>query len=333
MQSLKLRDFLILIIFVCALSFVPAFGLSRYVLGQMTLFVLWAAVVSQWNLVFGVAGILSIGHMALFAMGGYATALMGLYFDMSLWWTLPVAALAGLIISLVMAFATFRLRGAYVVVVTLAIAMTLYQLLVTDVACFRQTQSVCYSFTGGARGLSRFGDFGFRDLLGYRNVALGNYYLSLVMLALSMLVAIVVYYSQYGQAFKAMRDNEVCAASRGIEIRKYQAIVFSVSGFFTGLLGGVYAGVIGTFGPQVLELPTLLFLLSMMVVGGRGTVWGPVVGTVVLALVDEAFRDLAAWRNTAYAVVLSIILLTLPAGLMGGFVSLRTWVKSTKKEG
>ena len=80
-------------------------------------------------------------------------------------------------------------------------------------------------------------------------------------------------------------------------------------------------------------MPTLLFLLSMMVVGGRGTIWGPVVGTIVLALIDEGFRDLAAWRNTAYAAVLSIILLTLPEGLMGGFASLRKWALSPRKEG
>lgn len=322
----KTRDLIVLGLLIAALCMLPLLGLSRYVMGQVTLFILWAAVVAQWNLVFGVAGILSIGHMALFAVGGYATALMGLYFNVSLWVTLPFAALAGLAMSLIMAFSTFRLRGAYVVVVTLAIAMTVYQLLVTDVACFRQTQTVCYSFSGGARGVTRFGDFGFRELLGYKFIATGNYFLALVMLSLSMLVAILIFYSPYGQAFKAMRDNEVCAASRGIEIRKYQAIVFAVSGLFTGLTGGVYAGVLGTFGPQVLELPTLLFLLSMMVVGGRGTIWGPIIGTAALAFVDEAFRDLAAWRNTAYAAVLMLILLTLPEGLFGGIASL--WNKA-----
>ncbi len=318
----KRRDLFGLALLIAAMCILPYFGLSRYVTGQVTLFVLWGAVVVQWNLVFGVAGILSIGHMALFAVGGYATALMGLYLDISLWFTLPIAALAGLIMSLIMAFSTFRLRGAYVVVVTLAIAMTLYQLLVTDVACFRQTQTVCYSFSGGARGISRYGDFGFRELLGYKFIATGNYYLALAVLTLSMIVAVLVFYSPYGQAFKAMRDNEVCAASRGIEIRKYQTIVFAVSGIFTGLTGGIYAGVIGTFGPQVLELPILLFLLSMMVVGGRGTIWGPIVGTAALAFVDEAFRDLAAWRNTAYAGVLMLILLTLPEGLSGGISNL-----------
>ena len=330
-SSLRNRDLCLLALMVAGLCLLPILGPSRYVLGQVTLFILWAAVVAQWNLVFGVAGILSIGHMALFAVGGYATALLGLYFDLSLWLTLPAAALAGLLMSLVMAFSTLRLRGAYVVVVTLAIAMTLYQLIVTDVACFRQTQTVCYSFSGGARGVSRYGDFGFRELLGYKFIAMGNFYLSLAMLALSMLVAIIVYYSPYGQAFKAMRDNEVCAAARGIEIRKYQLIVFAVAGLFTGLTGGVYAGVIGTFGPQVLELPTLLFLLSMLIVGGRGTIWGPIVGTAVLALIDEGFRDLAAWRNTAYAAVLTLILLALPGGLVGGLASLARRISAPQK--
>lgn len=327
--SARNRDLLTLALLVAALCMLPMLGLGRYVLGQATLFILLGSVVVQWNLVFGVAGILSIGHLALFAVGGYATSLMGLYLGVPLWLTLPVAALAGLAMSLIMAVSTFRLRGAYVVVVTLAIAMTLYQLIVTDVACFRQTQSVCYSFSGGARGISRFGDFGFRELLGYKFIAFGNYYLSLAMLALSMLVAVLVFYSPYGQAFKAMRDNEVCASARGIEIRKYQAVVFAVSGVFTGLTGGIYAGVIGTFGPQVLELPMLLFLLSMMVVGGRGTIWGPVIGTAILALVDEGFRDFAAWRNTAYAVVLMVILVTLPEGLFGGLQTLMRRVRSS----
>lgn len=316
------RDVILLVVLAACLCLVPLLGTSRYVLGQVTLFILFASVVTQWNLVFGVAGILSIGHLALFAVGGYATALLGLYFEMSLWATLPFAALAGFLMSLLMGFSTLRLRGAYVVVVTLAVAMTLYQLIVTDVGCFRQTQTVCYSFSGGSRGLSRYGDFGFRELLGYKNIALGNYYLSLVMLVISTLVAIVVVYSPYGHAFKAMRDNEVCASARGVEVRKYQLTVFAVAGIFTGLTGGIYAGVIGTFGPQVLELPTLLFLLSMMIVGGRGTVWGPVIGTAALALIDEAFRDFAAWRNTAYAAVLILIMLTLPNGLVGGLKSL-----------
>ncbi|MGE0517292.1 MAG: branched-chain amino acid ABC transporter permease, partial [Hyphomicrobiaceae bacterium] len=225
--------------------------------------------------------------------------------------------LAGLLVSLLMGLATLRLRGAYVVVVTLAVAMVMYQLIVTDVECFRKTETVCYSLTGGSRGLARFGDFGFVQLVGYKLAASANYILALVCLLLGTLFAILIVHSPYGRAFQAMRDNEVCAASRGIDVKKYQLVVFAAAGFFTGLAGGVYAGTMKTFGPQVLELPTLLFLLSMMIVGGRGRIWGPILGTIALAFVDEFFRDMAQWRNTSYAIVLMIILILMPEGIAG----------------
>lgn len=315
-DRLRKDSFAAVVVFT-GLAVLPLAAPSSYVLGQATLFLIWAAVVTQWNLVLGVAGILSIGQMALFAAGGYAVALLGLYFSISPWWSLPIAGLAGMAVSLLMGSATLRLRGAYVVVVTLAIAMVMYQLIVTDVECFRKLEIACYSLTGGARGLAHFGDFGFTKLFGYKLVATADYFLALTCLALGTLFAIVVVHSPYGRAFQAMRDNEVCAAARGIGVAKYQLIVFAAAGFFTGLAGGVYAGVMKTFGPQVLELPTLLFLLSMMVVGGRGRVWGPILGTIALAFVDESFRDLAQWRNTSYALVLIIILLFMPEGLAG----------------
>lgn len=311
------RDLLIAATGFVLLALLPVFSSGSYFLGQLTLFLIWAAVVTQWNLVLGISGILSIGHMALFAAGGYVVALMGVYLHVSLWVGLPVAGLAGLAVSLLMGLATLRLRGAYVVVVTLAIAMVMYQLIVTDVACYLKTDTVCYSFSGGARGLSRYGSFGFKELLGYKFIAVGNYLVAVATLLIGTVFAIVVVHSPYGRAFQALRDNEVCAAARGIDVKKYQLIVFAASGFFTGIVGGVYAGTMGTFGPSVLELPTLLFLLSIMVVGGRGTIWGPILGTVALALVDEAFSGMAEWQNTSYALVLIVILLTMPEGLAG----------------
>jgi branched-chain amino acid transport system permease protein len=230
---------------------------------------------------------------------------------------LPLAGVSGVTVSLLMGLTTLRLRGAYVVVVTLCCATAMYQLIVTDVACFRKLETVCYSLTGGARGLARFGDFGFAQLIGYQFAATGNYLLAVACLLLGTMFATVIVHSPYGKAFQAMRDSEVCAAARGIVVAKYQLIVFAAAGFFTGIAGGVYAGTMKTFGPQVLELPTLLFLLSMMIVGGRGKVWGPILGTAVLAFLDEFFRDLAQWRNASYAMVLILILIAMPGGIAG----------------
>jgi branched-chain amino acid transport system permease protein len=310
------------IAFFGAMAILPFLGFNSYILGQATIFLIWAAVATQWNLVIGVAGILSIGQMALFSAGGYAVALCGLYLGLSPWATLPLAGLAGFVVSLVMGLATLRLRGPYVVVVTLAIAVAMYQIIVTDVECFRRTATVCYSFTGGARGLSRYGDFGFAALVGYANVGAGNYLLCLVNLAIGTICAIAIVNSPYGRAFQAMRDNEICAACRGIDVSKYQLIIFALSGLLTGVTGGVYAGVLKTFGPQVLELPVLLFVLTMIVIGGRGTIAGPIIGAIVVAIGDESLRGIAEWRNTGFAIALAATLMLAPDGLSGRLTSL-----------
>jgi branched-chain amino acid transport system permease protein len=326
------RDYRLLAVLVLGLGLIPIFGPSNYLLGQAALYLIWAAVVTQWNLVLGVAGIMSIGHLALFAAGGYTVALLGLYFGLSPWVSMPLAALAGFAVALLMGLATLRLRGAYTVVVTLAIAMVMYQLIVTDVECFRKTATACYSLTGGARGLTRFGDFGFAGLLGNGMAQIGNYLLAIALLGLCMLAAITVAHSPYGRAFQALRDSEPASQARGIRVEKFQLIVFAASGLLTGLAGAVYAGTQRTFGPQVLEFPTLLFLLSIMIVGGRGHVWGPVLGTLCLALVKESLTSFAQWQNSIYAVLLIVILIIAPEGLAGALSRLVARARAVKKE-
>lgn len=319
MQKLspQTRDYLCLVLVMLAFAALAATGRSNYFLSQATLYLIWAAVVTQWNLVLGVAGIMSIGNLALFAAGGYAVALLGLYFGISPWLGLPVSALAGLLLALLMGLTTLRLRGAYTVVVTLSISMVIYQLIVTDVECFRRTTSACYSLTGGARGLTRFGDFGFNEMFGYGGAAVGNYLLALALLGLCMVVVITLVHSPYGRSFQAIRDNENAARARGIGVEKFQLIVFAAAGFFTGIAGGVYAGTQKTFGPQSLGFPTLLFLLSIMIIGGRGRVWGPILGTICLALVQENLTSFAQWQGSIYALLLIIILVAAPGGLAG----------------
>ena len=326
------RDYRLLVLFLLGLGVIAALGPSNYLLGQAALYLIWAAVVTQWNLVLGVAGIMSIGHLALFAAGGYTVAMLGLYFGLSPWLSLPLAAVAGFVVAFLMGLATLRLRGAYTVVVTLALGMAMYQLIVTDVECFRKTATACYSLTGGARGLTRFGDFGFTKLLGNGMAQTGNYLLAIVLLGLCMVVAITVAHSPYGRAFQALRDSEPASQARGIRVEKFQLIVFSASGVLTGLAGAVYAGTQRTFGPQVLEFPTLLFLLSIMIVGGRGHVWGPILGTICLALVKESLTSFAQWQNSTYAVLLIVILILAPEGLAGGLSRLAARFRPVHKE-
>ena len=317
------RDLALGAVLLAAFAAVPAFGLPRFWITTMTVFFIWAIVVTQWNLVFGAAGIFSLAQMAIFAVGGYGTAMMGLYLGWSLWLALPLAGLLAVLFGTVVGLACLRLTGAYVALLTLAVAHILFLLIVTDTDCIRYEGTVCRSLTEGWKGLGRYGDYGFRDLLG-RDFHLGNYGLALALRALATAFSFVIVRSPMGLAFRALRDNPRYAVSRGLSRFKYQLLVFACSAFFTGLAGSAYAGIYGVIGPNVLQLGVVLFLLSMMVVGGVGRPWGPLVGAALLMLVDEALKEqaFADYRNIGLGLILAAVVILLPQGIAGGLESL-----------
>jgi branched-chain amino acid transport system permease protein len=310
------RDILVTILLVALAATVPYLVSTRYIVTQTTLFFIWAIVVTQWNLVFGVAGIFSLAQMALFAVGAYTTAMLGYYFGVPIALAMLAAAIVVVIFSVIIGLACLRLRGPYVALLTLAIAQMLYLVIVNDTDCFTNPPSGCMPLFGGVRGISRFGDLGFRALL-HSKWYIAHYYLGLVLLALAILVSILIIRGPLGLAFQALRDNPGYAMSRGISRFKYQLWVFAVSAFFTGLAGGFYAAQFSVVGPTVFSISQLLLLLSMMVVGGLGRIWGPVFGALLLMLADEGVRELGDWRDIGLGVLLIIFVVLFRRGLAG----------------
>jgi branched-chain amino acid transport system permease protein len=304
------------LVLLAAFAVLPLFGLSSYYIGQLIIFFMWGTVVTQWNLVFGVGGIFSLAQMALFAFGGFTTGMMGLYLGWSLWAALPLAGFGTVLVSLLVGLACLRLRGPYVALLTLAIAQVMYLLIITDTECFFMDGVTCRNFTGGTRGLAKYGDFGMRDLLGPK-WAIGHYYMGLVLLALSTLVSLAIIRGPLGLAFRALRDNAPYAMARGLDRFKYQLIVFATSAFFTGVAGGFYAGHFKVIGANVLYLSLLLFLLAMIIVGGIGRVWGPILGAAALMLADEGLKDYVEWRNIGLGLVIALFAMLWPQGIAG----------------
>lgn len=317
-MSTAKRDYLILAILLAIAICTPFVLSGRYVIGQFTILFIWTIVITQWNLVFGVGGIFSLAQMALFAVGGYATAMMGLYLGWNLWAALPIGGLAAVALSLVIGLACLRLHGPYVALLTLAVAQAMYLLIVTDTNCYAMEGVTCLAFTGGTRGLAKFGDFGFRQLLGYRYMILGDYYLALAVLALATAFSIFVTRGPLGATFQALRDNPTYAMSRGISRFKFQMLVFACSAFFTGLAGGIFAGYYKVMGAGALDLTLLMYLLAMMVIGGLGSTWGPLLGAVALTLADESLKDYPDYRAMGVGAALVVFVLLWPKGIAGG---------------
>ncbi|PLL11514.1 branched-chain amino acid ABC transporter permease [Tabrizicola sp. TH137] len=310
------RDVLICLLLAALMALVPLVFGTRYIVTQITLFFIWGIVVTQWNLVLGVAGIFSLAQMALFAIGAYGTAMLAYYGGLPLLAAMPLSALVTVAASLVIGFACLRLKGAYVALLTLAIAQVIYLIVVNDTACFTNPPSGCLPLFGGVRGFSRFGDLGFRDLIGSK-FYIGHYYVGLALLLAAQVFCILLIRGPLGLAFRALRDNPGYAMSRGVGRLRYQLWVFGLSAFFTGLAGAFYAAHFGVVGPIVFSVSMLLFLLAMIVVGGMGTVWGPLLGAALLMAADEGLREFGTLREIGLGLVLALFVILLPRGLAG----------------
>ncbi|MDC0115952.1 branched-chain amino acid ABC transporter permease [Octadecabacter sp.] len=297
----------------------PFFFGGRYIIGQATVALIWATVALNWNMVFSMAGVFSLAQLAFFAVGGYTLAVMNAHYDISTWVALPVAGIVTMIVGMLSGAACLRLRGAYVALLTLALSQALYLMIVTDTECFRTVGTNCIPFSGGSRGLSRYDDFGFRDLLPFNVAHMGNYALAAILMLISLFVAIMVSRSPLGLGFRSIRDNEQYARARGLNRFGFQLAVFAISAGFTGIAGALYAGHFRVMGPNVLRLDLMLFVFAMIVVGGGQRIWGPLLGAAVIVIIRETATSFDSWQPTILGGIMLLVLLLVPKGLSGLF--------------
>jgi branched-chain amino acid transport system permease protein len=319
-------DLLIALVLIAVAVAIPFQIDSRYVLGQIVLALFYASIASQWNLVFGFAGIFSLAPIAIFAVGGYATAMLCFFLDWSVWAALLPAALVATVFSVLIGLACLRLTGVYVALLTLAVTQVMYLLIVTDTECFVQVGSVCRQLTGGPGGFSRFGDLGTRQLL-RGDWMLGNYAIVCTLFVVIMAVTWVILKGPMGHAFRAIRDNPGYAVARGINRFRVQLLVFGLSAFLTGLAGGVYAAHFQVIGPTILQLPQLMFIIAIVMIGGAGTFWGPLIGTLVLMGADELMREMGEFRTLGLGLIIAASVVLLPNGLVGRFRDLMQYTR------
>jgi len=309
------RHLLIGLAIIALFALLPLVLTQRYLLGEVVVFFIWAMVATNWNLLMGHAGVFSLAQMLFFAVGAYGMAMGVTFAGMSIWVAIPVAAISSAFLALVIGMACLRLTGAYVALLTYAIAEMVHILIITDTECFTMVRNNCQQLFGGATGFSRFDDFGFRPLL-KGNWILGNYYTVLAAFGLTILSVVCIIHGRLGLAFRAIRDNVGYASSRGIDRKTYQIAAFALSALLTGLAGGVYAAHYRFAGPSLFEFSTLMFILSMVVVGGLGSTWGPLIGTGIMMIVVELSKEMGDARNLVLGLALIVFVVLMPRGLV-----------------
>ena len=292
---------------------------SSYWLAVCTLALIWMILNQSWNLVLGYSGVWNFGQLAIYAIGGYVAALVSLHTGVP--WPVAVllAGLGAMLVSVVLAIPSLRLRGIYVSLLTFGFAEVVRLLITADKS----------GVTGGTFGLSGFPGYGLADVEPQQRARL-IYWIALVGVALTLVVTYLVVRSPLGTGLVALRDNPSLAAARGISPMSYQFLSFGISGFFAGVAGALYAFTYGVVSPSLMGLGPMTLLVTMLVIGGLGTLSGPLIGTAVLTLLQAQLQNWPEFRLILLGVLLLLIVVLIPRGIVplmaNGRARLSAWM-------
>lgn len=286
------------------------FALSSQFLVNLAMLAAFSALLGQsWNVAGGFGGMTSFGHAAFFGLGAYAAAILQTQFGWNPWLALPVSVLLGGGAGVVIGYAAFRagLRGSYFALVTLAVAEALH-ILANSLDITKGGLGILIPLKPG------LGNFQFLDRR-------AMYAVVIVLLAIAIAIAAWLRRSRFGAYLIAVRENEDAAAALGIDVVETKVIALALSGAIAAPAGVVYAQSYLYVDPSIafgVERSVAMLLVAM--VGGAGTVWGPVLGAIVLNTIDDtarAFIPTAGVAPMLYGVLLLGIVAWLPNGLAG----------------
>ncbi|MFZ9182156.1 MAG: branched-chain amino acid ABC transporter permease [Hylemonella sp.] len=298
MKPVKLL--LALAVLACLLI-VPGF-LKSYGVHLFTTWLVYIIATMGLNLTVGYAGQKSLGHAAFFGIGAYTMAIF-LKAGISFWLGLPVAALLCFVVGLILGFPALRVQTIYLAFATLGFNTALWLVMRNE-----------EWLTGGTFGINNIA----RPSLGGISLEPNLRYYYLVLFFAVALAALLwgLLRSPWGKAFTALRDNPIRAESLGVDIRSYTLLSFAIGAAFAGLAGGLYASQVGFIDPALFTVGQSIMMYLMVVVGGPGYFFGPVLGSVVGVILPEWLRFAQAWYLFVFGAAIVLLMIWLPDGLL-----------------
>jgi len=296
-----------------ALSYtLPASGLLNPYVVQILMYVGINMILTlSLNLVNGYMGEFSVGHAGFMAIGAYASAIMSVWYlprELGPWLfpvVLIIGGLAAAVTGLVVAFPSFRTRGDYLAIVTLAFNMIVKSILEN------------LEVVGGPRG--------FKDISGLTNLPWVVFWVLLTLYLMRNLV-----YSNFGRGITAIREDEVAANLTSVDTRRLKVYAFCISAFFAGVAGGLFAHLLQFINPRSFSILKSTDMLVMVYLGGMGSLTGSLLGATLFTLVLEFLRPLGLWRWVLGPLLLVLLMIFRPRGIMG--FKDPDWIKPAEEE-
>ena len=277
---------------------------KSYFMGLMCRIYMYTVLAGALNMINGYSGQMCLGAAGFYCIGAYVEAILMTRCGAGFWLALPVAGVVTMLIGLLIALPTLKMSGIYLSITTLG-ASEIIRLLALNWT----------GLTGGAFGIKGIpvpAFFG-AQLRSARQF----YYVFLAAAALFLFVSGRVLDSKLGRGWMSIRENEVAARSLGVNSARYKALNFMYGAFWMGIAGAVYAPYVRFIDSTYFTLDEGWNILSMVIIGGQGTLLGPVVGTVLITFLTEVLRPIGTWRMVVYALLIIATMWFRPQGLVG----------------
>lgn len=301
----------ILFVLLFALVFPLIFANNRYVLYVMTTSFIFIIAVYGMNILAGYTGQLSLAHAGFFAIGAYSVGVLTTTGGMNFWLALLLAVLITCVAGLVLGVIALRTREHFFAIYTLIVGYLIYLLI-----------DKWDSLTGGVRGLigipvpNAIGPIEFTS-------ATSMYYLVLFFLIISIFAGVRIIHSLTGRTYIAIRNSEELAQTLGINTRLNKLVSFVISVAYAGLAGGLYASLTRFIGPEIAGTEMVFNFLIYLIVGGLGTLTGPIIGTLIFVWLTQFLQGFQEYRMLIFGPILVMIVIFYPRGLAGAYASLK----------
>jgi branched-chain amino acid transport system permease protein len=273
--------------------------LSLYLLGTLTIALYFSVFAMSWDLLFGYSGEVNFGPTLLIGVGAYTAALLNVNTSLPVWACIILGTIMAVIAGLLLVAPALRLRGPYFGLITLVSVLMLDEFI-----------SIFAQYTGGEIGISLPG------MLSASGVV--NYYLALGFAAVSAIIFLAIASSPLGLILQAGAQDPIAAESLGFNLTKYKVLAFGVSAFFSGLSGAMLVFYLGTASVSiVVAISVVLQIIIAVIIGGRRTIIGPILGSLFIILTNQWLQYLGQLDYAVVSLLALIILLFFPNGIAG----------------
>lgn len=302
--------------FMVIVLLVPVFLKNPYYLGVLVQAGIFSLIAMGLSLLMGYAGQISLGHAAFFGMGAYSSAILTGTYHWSPW----TAILAGLFITGVVAWfigmPSLKLKGHYLAMATLGFGVIVNIFFLAEI-----------DLTGGPSGytFSRIPHIKFFKWVIKTEVS--SYFLVWGILLVILLLTLHIIHSRVGRALRSIHIDEEAARTMGINTAQYKVKIFILSALYASLAGSLYCHYIRFVAPGPFGLMESILLVTMVIIGGMGSIWGAISGATLLIILPEVLRVFRDYNILIYGAILLVIMLFLPGGIFGGSQMAWTWLK------